>query len=357
MRVVQLGPFPPPHGGVQTNLVSIREFLQKRGLPSFVINLTRHRKSKANGVFFPKTPLGVAWHLWTLEYEIIHIHIGGKISLRLLGLGLFCSLIPGRKVVLTFHSGGYPSSSEGRSAAPRTLGGFVFRRFDRLIAVNREIADMFVRFGVEPKRIRLIAPHAVAGCPPGAKLPPVLRGFYENHSPVLLTVGLLEPEYDLPLQMDVLESVRQTFSRAGLVIIGSGSLESQLWEQRAAKPYAEHILITGDVPHAATVVAIKECDVFLRTTLYDGDSVSVREALHFGVPVVASDNGMRPEGVTLFAISDREGLRQAIDRHLRNATSRSNSSEARPTLENAQAVFELYSELLHENNTKRNYRR
>lgn len=259
--------------------------------------------------------------------------------------------------MLTLHSGGYPSSPEGRSAAPHTLRGFVFRRFDRVIAVNQAIADMFVRFGVKPKRIRLIAPHAVAGCPLDAKLPPELRDFYENHSPVLLTVGLLEPEYDLPLQMDVLESVRQTFPRAGLVIIGSGSLEDQLREQRGAKPYAEHILITGDVPNAATLVAIKECDVFLRTTLYDGDSVSVREALHFGVPVVASNNGMRPEGVTLFTISDQEGLKQAIDHHLRNATNPANSREARPTLENAQAVFQLYGELLQKNSPEDNYRR
>ena len=31
MRVVQLGPYPPPHGGVQTNLVAIREYLRRRG--------------------------------------------------------------------------------------------------------------------------------------------------------------------------------------------------------------------------------------------------------------------------------------------------------------------------------------
>ena len=30
MRVVQLGPYPPPHGGVQTNLVAIREYLRRQ---------------------------------------------------------------------------------------------------------------------------------------------------------------------------------------------------------------------------------------------------------------------------------------------------------------------------------------
>ena len=320
MRVLQLGPFPPPHGGVQTNLVSIREFLKEKGLSSFVINLTRHRKPEGEGVYYPRTALGVIWLLCRLPYEIVHLHIGGNVQLKLLGLGLFCCLIPGRKVVLTFHSGGYPSSPAGRTAAPHTLRGFVFRRFERIIAVNQAIVDMFTRFGVEPQKIRLITPHAIAEPPRHDALLPAMRNFYDKHSPVLLTVGLLEPEYDLPLQMDALESIRQKFPKAGLVIIGSGSLEHQLRMQRQAKPYAEHIFLGGDVPHSATLAAIKECDVFLRTTLYDGDSVSVREALHFGVPVAATDNGLRPQGVTLFAICDREGLQRAIEQRLTEAS-------------------------------------
>src|SRR5438105_8526009 len=36
--------------------------------------------------------------------------------------------------------------------------------------------------------------------------------------------------------------------------------------------------------------AIADADVLLRTTLYDGDAISVREALYLGTPVVATDN-------------------------------------------------------------------
>jgi len=344
MRVLQLGPFPPPHGGIQTNLVSIREFLKDQGLPTFVINLTRHRKVEEDGVFYPKSVLGVIWLLCTLPYEIIHLHIGGNIQPRLLGLGLFCCLMPGRKAVLTFHSGGYPSSPEGQTASPRTVRGFVFRRFDRIIAVNQAIADMFLRFGVKSERLRVIVPHS-AITPSEGELPPTLRSFYAEHAPVLLTVGLLEPEYDLALQMDVLESIRQKFPKAGLVIIGSGSLEYQLREQRDAKPYAEHILLAGDVPHQATLLAINECDVFLRTTLYDGDSVSVREALQFGTPVIATDNGMRPPGVTLFGVSDIAGLERGIEQRLVEGRRNSRSAESVATDENIRAVFDLYGEL------------
>ena len=45
MRVVQLGPYPPPHGGVQTNLVAIREYLRRSGHACDAINLTRHRRA------------------------------------------------------------------------------------------------------------------------------------------------------------------------------------------------------------------------------------------------------------------------------------------------------------------------
>ena len=69
--------------------------------------------------------------------------------------------------------------------------------------------------------------------------------------------------------------------------------------------------------------AIWDADVFLRTTLYDGDSVAVREALHLGTPVVATDNGMRPEGVRLFPVGNLDALCDRIEQALgRTAPSR-----------------------------------
>jgi len=49
-------------------------------------------------------------------------------------------------------------------------------------------------------------------------------------------------------------------------------------------------------------------DVFLRPTLEDGDSISVREALALGVPVVASRAGTRPDGALLFHRGDVEEM-------------------------------------------------
>jgi len=58
--------------------------------------------------------------------------------------------------------------------------------------------------------------------------------------------------------------------------------------------------------------AIAKAGVFLRTTHYDGDSISLREVLHLGTPTVASENNMRPPGATLFQARDPDSLVRAI---------------------------------------------
>jgi glycogen synthase len=344
MRVVLLGPYPPPHGGVQTNLVAIRRYLRESGFSCAVINLTRFRRTEGDEVFYPRNAPELMRLLLRDRYDIIHLHIGGNLSTRLVALCFFCSLIPWSRTVLTFHSGGYPSSPEGRSARARSLRGWVLRRIDRVIAVNSAIVELFVRFGLPPQRVRLIPPYQsqITTVEP---LPEPLAGFFGSHHPVLVTVGLLEPEYDLPLQIGVFENVRKCLPDAGLVIIGSGSREHELrdWIRRAS--YPEAILLCGDVAHPSTLQAIAAADMFLRTTRYDGDSVAVREALQSGTPVIATDNGMRPEGVHLVPIGDSDALYRAIVEQAGRPDKRV-QREPETGERNLQAVLDLYREAL-----------
>lgn len=55
--------------------------------------------------------------------------------------------------------------------------------------------------------------------------------------------------------------------------------------------------------------------LFIRATTTDGDSVSLREALYFGAPVLASDVVPRPDNVMLFNL-EKDDLSQKIDEYL-----------------------------------------
>jgi glycosyltransferase involved in cell wall biosynthesis len=310
-----------------------------------VINLTRHRKADSDEVYYPASALPLIRLLLTLPYDILHLQLGGNLTSRLLALSLTCCLIPGKKAVLTFHSGGFPSSPQGRALDARSFWAFVLRRFDAVIGVNRAIVEWLANLGVAQDRLHLIPPHSDALAPAG-NLSDALESFYRDHDPVLLTVGLLEPEYDLRLQIDTLGKVRERLPRAGLVMIGAGSLEAELRRAIAAAPWAESILLAGDVPHAETLQAMAEAGMLLRTTLYDGDSVSVREALRLGTPVIATDNGMRPAEVRLIPVHDAAALERAI----LEGTSRPRTAQpAAPSSffssPNIEAVLDLYKHL------------
>lgn len=319
MRVLQIGPYAPPHGGVHANLSAIRTALIERGDSCEVIAITRPDRAieKEEGIYRPRTVFQLLQLLFKLDYDIVHLHIGGTLTTRLLVFTFLCSLLPRKKSVLTFHAGGYPSSPAGQSAKSFSLRGFIFRRLDRIIGVNNAIIEMFEKFGVASDKLHFIYPYSFTKPPKETPVPQKLTEFLSAHQPVLISVGMLEPEYDLTLQIDVLEKILEEFPQAGLMLIGSGSLENDLRERINSKPYSNHIILCGDTKQIVTLRMIEEADLLLRTTLYDGDAISVREGLFLGTSVIATNNGMRPEGVVLIPISDISALNSAITNTLK----------------------------------------
>jgi glycosyltransferase involved in cell wall biosynthesis len=311
MHILLFGPVPPPMGGVQAHMMALHDHLLSRGHRVSVINITRHRKKDGDGIYYPASATALLALVFKLSPDIMHVHLGGHLGRRDLALCLALSAIPGPSIFFTFHSGGYPSSEAGQRATPGSLPGMILRRLDGLIGVNAEIVDVFRRYGVDPSRTALIKPHSISEAslshPPEA-MPVTLRAFADCHHPFLLTVGGLEPEYSNELQIDAMPAIRQRHPGAGLAILGGGSLETSVRERIAASPVRDHILLCGDVPHSGTMAAIARTDLMLRPTQYDGDSVSVREALAMGTRVLASRTAMRPPGVMLLPSLEQEAL-------------------------------------------------
>jgi glycosyltransferase involved in cell wall biosynthesis len=345
MHILLLGPYPPPQGGVQRNMLDIRDYLRRDGHTCSIINITRSSQAtREPDVYHPQTPLALVRLLLKLKYDLLHIHIGGEIPPRVLALLAVCAVIARGKSVLTLHSGGYPLSKAGRAAGKISLRGFIFRLYTRLICVNRQQVEMFEKFGAAKENVRLIYPFFNRNPDKNVSVPAPLKDFAAAHQPFLLTVGFLQPAYNLPLQIEALEKVREKFPAAGLMIIGAGDCEDELRRLIASKSYGEHVKLAGDVAHAVTLHLINDCDVLLRTTRYDGDAISVREALHLDTPVVATENGMRPEGVRLIPAGDVGALENAIAATL---TSGARIKSAKPDdYRNMAAILSLYKEIV-----------
>lgn len=70
-------------------------------------------------------------------------------------------------------------------------------------------------------------------------------------------------------------------------------------------------------PHSFTEI-IKLTDISIRATATDGDSLSVREGLFIGKPVIATNRVSRPAGVILFNYNDEYTLDLAVNSDIKN---------------------------------------
>ena len=345
IHVLQLGPYPPPEGGVSRNMLAIRDELVKRGDKCSIIATSRSTsRNDEPDVYHPAGPAEILKLLSVLSYDIIHLHVGGELNSRVMSLAMIAALFGRKRSVLTVHSGAFPLTDEAKAAGQYSKHGITFRRFGAIIAVNDALAETFRRFGVADEKIHKILPFSLSLPDNSVAVPLDLARFISNHSPLLLSVGGLEKDYDPLFQIEAFGRTLQEFPNAGLMLVGDGALRSEVENAISRGNYTDNILVAGNIEHAVTLHLINKADILLRTTLFDGDAISVREALFLGTPVIATENGMRPEGTHLIDIGDKEGLLNCICEIV--ATPRTKSSWNHEGAENIDEMIKLYAKLL-----------
>jgi glycosyltransferase involved in cell wall biosynthesis len=179
--------------------------------------------------------------------------------------------------------------------------------------VNSEIADTIEALGV-PRHAIEIAPAFLPVSLQDAVVPEKLQRWLQSRSHVVSTVLFFRPEYGFDVLAKAMASLRRAYPRIGCIAMGSGEDQSRAEELLRAEGLNETFLLSGDLDHQICLAVMSGSTVFVRPTYHDGDSISVREALMLGVPVVASNVGNRPAGTILFEPGDADGLVRGVDR-------------------------------------------
>jgi len=315
-RILIVGNWPPPLGGVSVHVQRLRSVLQARGAFVSVLEPTlsgpdadpqRHREP---GVWRADSHAGFAARLTALaaRSELIHLHTSGANALSWLlvhAVGRAAQALS-RPCIVTFHSGHLPAyvSTPARAVSAR----IALAPYRQIVAVSRDIELHLRRIGAPDERLIVLPAFGLDGHAAADPDEP-FRSFRQQHQPLLLAMLAPGAAYGGAELLEAFRQVLRHHPRAGLVLYGHGTDGATL--DASLQTLETMPLRLGAVSPPIALGMMRACDLFVRPTHVDGDALSVREALAMGARVVATQVGNRPEGVTLCPPADAAALARA----------------------------------------------
>ena len=136
---------------------------------------------------------------------------------------------------------------------------------------------------------------------------------------VILSNRRLEPVYDVRTLLKAVPVViREVNKRIKFVIVGEGSQKSRLIKFTRDLKVPEYVEFKGELSRKDLIDCYKDSDIYISTSLSDSTSVSLLEAMVFGlIPIVTDIPGNREwiedkKNGFLFPISDHYALAKQI---------------------------------------------
>ncbi len=346
MKVLLVGDYPPPYGGIAVQIQHLARTLPRAGVECRVLNIGRGRAipnpdcDSAGG----KVDLVLKLIRYARSEYLLHLFTNGE-NWKSWGMALAvtgAARLARARALLTITSGGAPAYLADAPFWARTLARLVVSLPASVVCRTDAIAQALRDW--RANGLVVLPAFSVSRVRPSEHPPEAVARFSAGHSPLLVSVVILRREYDLPTLLRAFRDLRSDFPAAGLVVIGGGEDEAAVRDLIRLWGLEDSVRLTGWVRHEECLAIIREADLFVRTTLYDGDASSVREALALGVPVVATKTDFRPEGVFLVPPGRPDALRAMIAEALgRSHAPRASAPMDRSTTDDA--LLALYQHL------------
>jgi glycogen(starch) synthase len=324
-----------PIGGMQEHTGSLTRVLQRRGVSQVVLTArpptapwVEHLGPRVT-VVRVGLPVRRPRRLYALpaavlapwlgrRADVVHVHLGE--DLAILPLAALAARPRRLPVVLTVHCSLVHTLAvhDLRSAILHTFGGWIERagerRADTTLVYTERLADR-IRDGPTGPVVRIMR-RGVDGrafLAPAAPDPfPELGG-----RPRVVFLGRIVHAKGVETLVRAAARCRTPGMR--LLLVGDGPQREAVERLAARLGVADRVRVTGFVPHERVPAVLASADLLVLPSVYEELGTVLAEALHAGLPVVATRVGGIPEivadGVTglLVEPGDPDGLAAAID--------------------------------------------
>jgi glycosyltransferase involved in cell wall biosynthesis len=261
--------------------------------------------------------VSAGWKTAWSKSAIVHTFTGSVSNGFIITLVTVAGKLSGKKVLLSIAGGDYLQFSQHGSRLKRTLLKGLLLIPDILVPCNADMQKALINLGVKQDKIILISNALPDEVGDRANVPAAadFLEFRKCHNPVVLYMGGMQRHYGLLDLISAVSQLKPEFPGLGVAAFvkrgGDLAFEEEVQSQLKANSLWGEFRIFTSVPWV--VSAMKESDLMVRSTNeFEGDSRAIREAMAVGLPVVATDMGLRPNGVTLYKAGDVAGLVAAL---------------------------------------------
>lgn len=296
LKILIIGVLPPPIGGVTVHV----ERLYKRLLSDhYEVDLINYRILKNAFTYLFKLFRQLLFH----HYDIVHIHLSACGKFKYVSPFLFL-LSFNSSIILTIHSGSFRLNP-----ILSTYYKFIFKRVRAIIAVNKEICEILNSLNI-PGFVSCIP----AFIPPSIEFTNRLNKT-NNCNKIVITSGYLTPLYNYEVLLQAIKKLKRndiffTFAFYNDININyKHKIENQIND-------LNNINVFFNLTPDEFNIILSESDAYIRTTITDGDSIALREAIEYNKIVLATNVVKRPEGCYLFGKNDSDilaGLLENLD--------------------------------------------
>lgn len=316
MKILQIGPYPPPVGGWSFHIKVFKKYLDSLNIPNDVLDIGENRTVKGRECVDVQGIVDYSEKVFAYckQRYCIYVHLNGNsvVGIVLTVIAQLIALITFQKCLLSFHAGTLQDCFRKGLSISKVLVFVAFRISAGIICNSEAVKKQILKFGIPPEQVFSIPCFSVQYIQHEYALSPQEEEYIETHHPILSSYLFFRDEYDPDTLIDSFRLIKKKYPTFGALIIGS--LDGSERYQQKIKEYQleEQVLLVGEKQHDNFLTIVESSDLVLRTPVSDGVCSSVMEALALKVPVIASDNGTRPDDVILFEPGNAEDLAQKV---------------------------------------------
>lgn len=353
--IVQIGPYPPGIGGVSIYIKRFKDYLDKKEIENIVWNINSSPVKKKNIIDINPGNLFLLIRS-LLKVKIVHFNISGitaQRSVRGINLSKKILIYANKTIfrnklkVITIHgSAARMFNSLGAATVP------ILNSFDSVICVKENDKNYLAERGITSRIYEI-----PAFIPPDIKdeeiraIPVNVWNFINGKKFIISATAskfnfhIKQDLYGADLCIELCARLKFDHPDLGFVFSISNTGDKKYYNNllTAIKEYGiENNFLFVTEEHQFYPILMKS-SLLVRPTNTDGDALSIREAVNFGVPVLASDVVERPKGVYLFKTRNIDDFYAQTKKIIENYNEHKQAVSGLQYESNAEKILDVYN--------------